>query len=216
MVTSFADGTKISMEMAVVANATGFRAGIRGMHGPRCNHVTEALDLFPMDQLMNGGLVDYVLGAEPGPGVFVLGYNDNPILRQYAHYFKMGDGPLYVFYVPYHLPHLEVPLTAARAVLFGDAAVAPLDGPVCDVITMAKRDLKQGEALDGIGGFTCYGTLENSDTTRVQDLLPMGLAEGCRLKRDLPRDQALTYADVELPPQRLADRLRTEQDAYFA
>jgi len=216
MVTSFADGTKISMEMAVVANATGFKTGQRGMYGPRCSHVTEALNLFPLDQLLNGGLVDYVLGAEPGPGVFVLGYNDHPVKQQYAQYFKMGEGPLYVFYVPYHLPHLEAPLTVARAVLFSDAAVAPLGGPVCDVITLAKRDLKAGEVLDGIGGFTCYGTLENSEVCNTQNLLPMGLAEGGRLKRDIARDQAITYADVELPPVRLCDKLRAEQNAYFA
>ncbi len=216
MVTSFADGTKISMEMAVVANATGFRAGRRGMYGPRCAHVTEALTLFPMDQLLNGGLVDYVLGAEPGPGVFVLGYDEHPIKQHYMKYFKMGEGPLYVFYTPYHLPHLEVPITVARAVLFQDAAVAPLGGPVCDVITIAKRDLKVGEVLDGIGGFTCYGMLENSDVCQAQNLLPMGLAEGGRLKRDIPRDQAITYADVELPEGRLCDKLRAEQRAYFA
>ncbi|MEW5961031.1 MAG: 3-hydroxyacyl-CoA dehydrogenase NAD-binding domain-containing protein [Chloroflexota bacterium] len=215
MVTSFADGTKISMEMAVVANATGFRTGRRGMYGPRCKHVTDALNLFPMEQMLEGGLVDYILGAEPGPGVFVLGYNEDPIKQQYAQYFKMGDGPLYVFYVPYHLPHLEVPLTAARAVIFNDAAVTPLGAPVCDVITLAKRDLKAGEFLDGIGGFTCYGMLENSDVCRTENLLPMGLSEGCRLKRDLPRDQAITYADVELPQGRLCDKLRAEQTAHF-
>jgi len=204
------------MEMAVVANATGFRVGRRGMYGPKCTHVTEALTLYPMDQLLNGGLVDYVLGAEPGPGVFVLGYNEHPIKRQYAQYFKMGDGPLYVFYTPYHLPHLEVPLTAARAVLFQDAAIAPLAGPVCDVITLAKRDLKADELLDGIGGFTSYGVLENSDVVQAENLLPMGLAEGCRLKRDIARDQAITYADVELPEGRLCDRLRAEQDTLFS
>lgn len=215
MVTSFADGTKISMEMAVVANATGFKVGQRGMYGPRCAHVTEALNLFPLEQLLNGGLVDYVLGAEPGPGVFVLGYNDHPIKQRYAKYFKMGEGPLYVFYTPYHLPHLEVPLTVARAVLFQDAAIAPLAGPVCDVITLAKRDLKMGELLDGIGGFTCYGMLENTGVCQAQNLLPMGLAVGCRLKRDILKDQAITYADVELPPNRLCDRLRMEQNDYF-
>jgi len=115
MITSFADGTKISMEMVVVANATGFKVGTRGMYGPECKHVTEAPDLFDLDQLRDGGMVDYILGAEPGPGVFVLGYNENPILQQYASYLKMGEGPLYTFYVPYHLPHLETPLTVARA-----------------------------------------------------------------------------------------------------
>jgi predicted homoserine dehydrogenase-like protein len=216
LITSFADGTKISMEMVIVANATGFRVGTRGMYGPRCTHVTEAIDLFSTDELLDGGLVDFVLGAEPGPGVFVLGYNENPIKQQYAKYFKMGEGPIYVFYTPYHLPHLEAPLTVARAVLFQDAAVAPLAGPVCDVITAAKRDLKAGETLDGIGGFTCYGMIENSDVCAAEYLLPMGLSEGCRLRRDVPIDYAITYDDVVLPEGRLSDKLRAEQNVYFA
>ena len=216
MATSFADGTKISMENAVMANATGFKVGKRGMYGPRCAHVSEAVKLFPIDQLLNGGLVDYILGAEPGPGVFVLGYNEHPVRQGYMKYLKMGEGPLYVFYVPYHLPHLEVPLTAARAVLFEDAAIAPLGSPVCDVITVAKRDLKAGEVIDGIGGFTCYGMIENSDVFNAEGLLPMGLSEGCRLIRNISTDQAITCADVELPPGRLCDKLRAEQDTYFA
>ena len=216
MVTSFADGTKISMEMAVVANATGFRVGTRGMYGPSCKHVTEALNLFPAEQLLNGGLVDYILGAEPGPGVFVIGYNDHPIKQQYAHYFKMGDGPFYMFYVPYHLPHLETPITAARAVLFHDAAIAPIGAPVCEVLTLAKRDLKMGEIMDGIGGFTTYGVLENIDVAKADNLLPMGLSQGCTLKKDIPKDQPLSYDDVEIPPGRICDKLRDEQNRHFS
>jgi predicted homoserine dehydrogenase-like protein len=216
MATSFADGTKISMENAIVANATGFKVGKRGMYGPRCSHVSESVKLFPIDQLLDGGLVDYILGAEPGPGVFILGYNEHPIRRSYMNYFKMGDGPLYVFYTPYHLPHLETPLTVARAVLFRDAAVAPLEGPVCDVITVAKRALKAGELLDEIGGFTCYGMLENSEQCQIEGLLPIGLAEGCRLREDVPKDQVITYAQVEFPPDRLCHQLRAEQDSHFA
>ena len=216
MATSFADGTKISMENAIVANATGFKVGKRGMYGPRCTHVSETVNLFPMDQLLDGGLVDYILGADPGPGVFVLGYNEHPTRQSYMKYFKMGDGPIYAFYVPYHLPHLEVPLTAARAVLFKDASVTPIAGPVCDVITLAKCDLNEGETLDGIGGFMSYGVIENSNVCQDENLLPMGLSEGCRLKRDIQKDQPITYADVKLPPRRLCDKLRTEQDAYFA
>lgn len=215
MVTSFADGTKISMEMAVVANATGLRAGKRGMYGPRCEHVNDAVNLFPMDKMLNGGLVDYILGAEPAPGVFVLGYNEDPIQQQYMNYYKMGDGPLYAFYTPYHICHFETPITVARAVLFKDAAATPIGGPVCDVITVAKRDLKVGETLDGIGGFTCYGMLENSGICQGENLLPMGLSEGCRLKRNVQRDQAITYADVELPDGRLCDNLRAEQNVYL-
>lgn len=216
MATAFADGSKISMENAIVANATGFKAGRRGMYGPRCAHVSEAVNLFPLDQLLDGGLVDYILGAEPGPGVFVLGYNEDPIRKGYMEYFKMGNGPLYVFYVPYHLPHLEVPLTAARAVLFQDAAVAPIAGPVCDVITVAKRDLRAGETLDGIGGFTSYGVLENADICQAENLLPLGLSEGCRLTCAVGKDRPITYADIVLPAGRLSDKLRVEQNAYFS
>ena len=215
MVTSFADGTKISMEMAVVANATGFKVGQRGMYGPPCDSVNNTAGLFPLEQMLETGLVDYVLGAQGTPGVFVLGYNDNPIQQQYLKYYKMGDGPLYVFYTPYHLCHLEVPLTVARAVLFKDAAVTPIDRPIVDVVTLAKRDLKAGELLDGIGGFTCYGVAENIEVSQAENLLPMGLSDGCRMKRDVPRDHPLTYDDVELPPNRLCDQLRAEQTAYF-
>ncbi len=215
MATSFADGTKISMENAVVANATGFKVGKRGMYGPQCSHVSEAVNLFPIDKLLNGGLVDYILGAEPGPGVFVLGHNDHPTRQLYMRHLKMGDGPLYVFYVPYHLPHLEVPITVARAVLFNDAAVAPIAGPVCDVITIAKRNLAAGEVLDGIGGFTCYGDIENYGVSREENLLPMGLSEGCYLKRDIPINQAISYSDIRLPEGRLSDKLRADQNAHF-
>lgn len=215
MATSFADGTKISMENAIVANATGFGVGKRGMYGPKCSHVSEAVKLFPLEQMLNRGLVDYVLGAEPGPGVFVLGYNDHPARQSYMKYFKMGDGPLYSFYVPYHLPHLEVPLTVARAVLFQDASIAPLEGPVCDVIAVAKRDLKEGEELDGIGGFTCYGTIENYELSSSQKLLPMGLSEGCVLRKEIRKDQAIRQDDVETPKGRLCDRLRQEQCEKF-
>jgi predicted homoserine dehydrogenase-like protein len=214
MATSFADGTKISMENAVVANATGFAVGKRGMYGPVCKHVNEAINLFPMEDLLNGGIVDYILGAEPGPGVFVLGYNDHPLRKPYMRYFKMGEGPLYPFYVPYHLAHLECPLTVARAVLFNDAAVTPVNGPICDVITIAKRDLDIGDVIDGIGGFACYGMIENYTVSRKENLLPMGLAEDCRLKRAVAKDQAITYDDVEMPSGRLCDQLRKEQDNY--
>ncbi len=215
MITSFADGTKLSMEATILANATTFRVAKRGMYGYRCAHVKETLNLYPLDQLLNGGLVDYILGAEPHTGAFVLGYNDHPTKRQYMNYFKMGDGPLYAFYTPYHLPHLQIATTVARAVLFHDPTVAPRGGPVCDVLTIAKRDLKAGEVLDGIGGFTCYGTIDNAEVTWRENLLPMGVSEGCRINRDIPKDQPITYDDVELPPGRLCDKLRAAQNAHF-
>jgi len=215
MITSFADGTKLSMETTVLANATGFRVGKRGMIGPRCSHVKDALKHFPLELFKDGGLVDYLLGAEPHTGAFVLGFNDHPVKRQYMNYFKMGDGPLYVFYTPYHLPHVQIATTVARAVLFHDATVAPLGKPSCEVITIAKRDLKKGEMLDGIGGFTCYGMIDNAPVCRNENLLPMGLSDGCRLTVDVRRDQAVAYSDIELPQRRLCDKLKDEQNVHF-
>jgi predicted homoserine dehydrogenase-like protein len=215
MVTSFADGTKLSMEACLVANATGLQVGQRGMFGPKCSHVKEVLQHFTPEQLLEKPLVDFALGAEPGTGAFVVGFNDEPAKQPYMSYFKMGDGPLYLFYTPFHLPHLEVPLTAARAVLFGDAAVAPMGAPVGDVVAIAKRDLKAGEILDGVGGFTCYGMIENAENAHEENLLPMGLSEGCRLIHDVAKDAAIRSDDVERPADRLCDRLRAEQDSHF-
>jgi predicted homoserine dehydrogenase-like protein len=128
---------------------------------------------------------------------------------------KRGEGPLYSFYTPYHLCHFEVPTSLARVVLFEDAVLAPLGGPVVDVVATAKIDLHAGETIDGIGQYMTYGQCEDSAVTRSERLLPMGLAEGCRLVRDVGRDEVLTYADVELPDGRLADTLRAEQDSRF-
>jgi len=216
MITSFADGTKISMEMAVVANATGFGVATRGMKGPECAHVTDALECFSESDLTAGGIVDFILGAEPGPGVFVIGYNDNAVLKQYAKYLKMGDGPFYTFYVPYHLPHLESPLTVARAVLFNDAATSPIGAPVADVLTAAKCDLSEGQTLDGIGGFHCYGLIDGIDVSRAGNCLPMSLSEGCVLTRDVGKDDIISFDDVILPEGRMCDRLwREQQDRFF-
>jgi predicted homoserine dehydrogenase-like protein len=215
MMTSFVDGTKLSMELAVLANATGMKVGKRGMFGPRCAHVKDAVNFFPMDHLVNGGLVDYLLGAEPGNGAFVIGFSEDPVKQRYLKYLKMGDGPLYVFYTPFHLPHLEIPITVARAVLFQDATVSPIGKPVCEVITVAKRDLKKGEMLDGIGGYTCYGLLENSTVCRSENLLPMGLSGGCYIKKDIKKDKAITVTDVEIPEGRFCDILWREQNVIF-
>ena len=220
MVTSFADGTKVSFENAIVANGTGMRVGQRGMFGPTVpvgTHIQDVADRFPIQALLDGpGIVDYVVGATPGPGVFVLGTHDHPQQRHYLALYKLGNGPLYCFHTPYHLCHFEVPNTVARAVLFDDAAMAPLGGPCVEVAATAKIDLKAGEQIDGLGGYMTYGLAENSDTARQQNLLPIGLAQGCTLKRAVAKDALLTFADVELPPDRLCDRLWREQLARFS
>lgn len=219
MVTSFADGTKISFEQAVVANASGMRVAKRGMYGPTVatgTSINEAVNWYPLEELLDGpGIVDYVVGASPAPGVFVLGTHPHPTQQHYLNLYKLGPGPLYVFHTPYHLCHFEVPNTVARAVLFHDAAISPLGAPRVDVVATAKTDLKQGQVLDGIGHYLTYGQCENSAVVVDQGLLPMGLAEGCRMKRSVPKDRVLTYSDVEVPPSRLSDNLRREQTDYF-
>jgi predicted homoserine dehydrogenase-like protein len=219
MVTSFADGTKISFEQAIVANATGMTIGKRGMFGPSVTpgkHLKDILDNYPLDILLNGpGIVDYVVGAEPGPGVFVLGTHDDPRQQHFLNLYKLGEGPLYLFYTPYHLCHFEVPTTCARAVLFQDATIAPSGAPRIDVVATAKIDLKAGDTLDGIGCYMTYGQCETNSITLKENLLPMGLAEGCILTKDILRDQVITYKDVILPKERFVDALRLEQDKYF-
>lgn len=219
MVTSFADGSKISFENAIVANATGMRVAKRGMHGPKVEPGTpiqESVNWYPLSDLLEGpGIVDYCVGAMPAPGVFVLGTTDDPIETHYLSLYKLGPGPLYCFYWPYHLCHFEVPSTVARAVIFQDAVMAPLGRPWVDVVATAKTDLEAGQILDGIGYYMTYGLCENADIVHAERLLPMGLAEGCRLKRNISRDQVLTYDDVEFPAGRLCDKLRAEQDRLF-
>ena len=182
-VTSFADATKLSMETTILANATGFRVGRRGMYGPPCAHVNEMANLLPADDMLAGGLVDYALGAAPHTGAFVVVHEAHAAKRAHLTYYKLGDGPFYVFYTPFHLPHIQMASTIARAVVHGDPTVAPADGPVCEVVTVAKRDLKAGETLDGVGGFCAYGLIDNAAAARAGDALPMGLSEDCRLLR---------------------------------
>jgi predicted homoserine dehydrogenase-like protein len=213
--TSFADGTKLSMELTVLANATGFGVARRGMYGPTLSHVNDSRQFFS-DKPLNGGIVDFLIGAAPGHGAFVVGYSEDPVKAAYLKYLKMGDGPLYTFYTPFHLPHLEIPLTVARAVLFQDATVAPLGPPACESIAIAKRDLKAGETLDGPGGFMSYALIENYDQSCEENALPMGVSDGCVLRRAVPKDSVITYDDVQLPKDRLCDRLRREQVAQFA
>jgi predicted homoserine dehydrogenase-like protein len=217
MVTSFADGTKISFEQAIVANGTGMRVARRGMYGHVVDaHVDELTGLYDIDEMERlGGIVDYVVGANPPPGVFVFATTDDPRERNYLNLYKRGEGPLYSFYTAYHLCHFEVPTSVARVVLFGDTVLAPLGAPLVDVVATAKIDLTAGQVLDGIGNYMTYGQCDNAEPALDGRLLPMGLALGCRLVRDVPRDQVLTYDDVEVPDGRLADRLRDEQTRHF-
>jgi predicted homoserine dehydrogenase-like protein len=215
-VTSFADATKLSMETTVLANATGFHCGRRGMHGPACAHVRDLATLLPADQMLATGIVDYSVGAQPHTGGFAVVYEPNPLKQVQLAYYKMGDGPFYVLYTPFHLPHLQLLSTIGRAVVLRDATVAPLGGPVTEVVAVAKRDLKAGERLDGIGGFCTYGLIENTATARATAALPIGLSDGCVLLRDVAKDTTVTFDDVEQPVRDpLIEKLWREQCARW-
>jgi predicted homoserine dehydrogenase-like protein len=216
MVTSFVDGTKLSMELTVLANGLGFGVGRRGMYGPACDDVRTCLEHFPTDAFRSGnGIVDFLLGASPYTGAFVVGYSEHPLKQEYLQYLKMGDGPFYVFYTPFHLPQLEIPITVSRAVLLGDATVTPIGRPYCDAIAIAKKDLKAGDILDGIGGYSNYSLIDNFETSLAENLLPMGVSAGCKMLKDVPADTPLSYSDVELPPGRQIDELRSQMVNRF-
>jgi predicted homoserine dehydrogenase-like protein len=217
MVTSFADGTKISIEQATVANATGMTVARRGMLGWEFSgHVDQLAWQYDIAMLQElGGIVDYVIGAQPSPGVYCMATHDDPAQRRLLQYYKLGDGPLYSFYTPYHLCHFEVPASIARAVLFADAAVAADGAPRVEAITLAKRSLPAGHVLDGLGGYDTYAQAERAGVARAQRLLPVGVAGGCRLRKPAVADEVITYRDVELPAGRLTDELRDEQERLF-
>ncbi len=219
MVTSFADGTKMSLEQALVANALDLTIARSGMIGRAYRgHVDDLRDAYLEDVGLErlqalGGIVDYVVGAQPSPGVYVLAANDDPERAIYLRLGKLGDGPLYSFYVPYHLTALEVHLSVARVALFRDHVVTTLPRPPrIDVVAHAKRDLKPGETLDGIGGFLNYGTCERAERVTSEGLLPIGIAEGAVMKRPVRRDRVVTLDDVELPEGRLSIELRRQQE----
>ena len=218
MVTSFADGSKVNCEQTIVANATGMTVGKRGMFGfQHDDHVDALTTRYDVDMLRDlGGIVDYVVGAKPAPGVYCLAEHPDPRHRQYLNQYKLGPGPLYSFYTPYHLCHFETPNTIARVVLFGDSAGSALGAPRVEVCAVAKRDLTAGEVLDDYGYFMHYGEAVAVAERREKRYLPQGLADGCRLLRDVARDAVITFDDVAVPAGRLSDRLYAEQNEYFS
>jgi predicted homoserine dehydrogenase-like protein len=217
MVTSFADGSKTNFEETIVANATGFKVRQRGMSRglEYRGDIMQIGKIYDIDELREyGGIIDYVVGT-PLTKIFVLAEHQDPKQREYLNLYHMGEGPLYSFFVPYHLPHMEVPNSIARVALFRDSVAPPIDGPVVEVAAVAKKDLKAGEILDEYGMYMTYGEAANVDEMNGGHYLPEGLVEGCKLLRDIAQDAVLTYEDVELPAGRLADRLRAEQYRHF-
>jgi predicted homoserine dehydrogenase-like protein len=191
--TAMTDGTKMNIEMSLVANAYDLKVPPGGMQGYRTSSVRDALELFDRD--LSYPYVDYILDAEPGGGVFVIGRCGDPYQRRLMKYYKMGDGPNYLFYRPYHLCHVESMQCIVDAAE-GKSLLRPRHGFVTNVYAYAKKDLPAGHELDGLGGYDCYGMIGNTTTNFG---LPICLARGVKLLVDVKKDEAIEWGEVEIP-----------------
>jgi predicted homoserine dehydrogenase-like protein len=200
MCTSYTDGTKLNIEMAIIANAFGMKTLVPGMMGPQANHVSEVPHIFDLETLWadRKPFVDYILGAEPGGGIFAVGYHKHPYQQSMMEYYKMGKGPFYLFYRPYHLCHVEAIASVAEPFLYEKGLLQPRTGFQTDVYAYAKTDLKAGDTLDGLGGYTCYGMIENCVEPNGQNRLPILLADNVTLRKDVPKDGKINFEDVEV------------------
>ena len=218
MLTEFVDGSKTMIEMTAVANATGLVPDVRGMHGPRCE-LSKLTSIFSLKE--KGGIlneeevVDYALGRI-APGVFVVVTTENKRLRKDLEYLRMGKGPNYLLYRPYHLASIEVPLSVARAVIYQEPTLVSSGKPVAEAITVAKRDLRVGERIDGIGKFDIYGSIEKASVAHKENLLPLGLAEGAVLKTNVKKGGYITWHQIELEKRSVLLSLRRLQDKLFS
>ncbi len=217
---AYTDGTKLAIEMACLANSENLIPFVTGMEGPRAKHVGEVMSLFDFDRYGDRGRVDYILGAEPGPGVYVVGKCDDPLQARYMSYYKMGEGPYYLFYRPYHLCHVETPRAIAEAVLRHRAVMKPDAGRLTDVFAYAKADLPEGLEIEhGIGGDAFYGLIETAAEADARKAVPVALLEGeadavPRLRKPLSKDEPLTFDHVEIPETYLS-RLMREQNEFL-
>ena len=221
MLTSFKDGTKTMVEMTAMSNATGFIPDVIGGHGPsaspkdRCADLNELFKLKKDGGILNQhGVVEYVNGI--APGVFVTVTTDNDEIAYQMGYHSMGPGPLWTLYRPYHLCNLETPLTVAKIVIDGEPTIIPLDGPVSECIAVAKRDLKAGETIDGIGGYTTYGSIATAEETYKSGYVVYALVnKNTRMKCDVKKGTLLTLDMVELDTSTQLYQVRKEQDKMY-
>ncbi|WP_430591437.1 NAD(P)H-dependent oxidoreductase [Humidisolicoccus flavus] len=217
MLCSFVDGTKTMIEMADLANATGLELSKRSMHGPAAT-VPTLQDIFKPKEdggiLDRAGVVDYATGPV-APGVFVVAKATDKVVHEELSYLKMGDGPYFSFYRPYHLASVEAVLSIGEVMVDHQPSLAPIAWKA-DVSAMAKRDLKVGERIDGIGGEHVYGDAVSAEEARAGRELPIGLASAATLIREVKQGSAVTYDDVELDRTRTIVLLRELQDALLA
>lgn len=214
MLTAFVDGTNTMIELTSIANALGFTPDIPGCHGLTTDIKTMASQFTLKEQggiLNSYRIVDFCFGI--APGVFAVVTHDADEVHDLMGYLSMGDGPNYVLYRPYHLTSLETPITIYNAIVEKDPTIVPEKGQVSDTITLAKRDLKKGQTLEGIGGKDVYGQIISHIDQRKKNLLPIGLiTKKTKLKVDVKKDEPITYDMVELEEDQVIIKLRKKQD----
>ena len=216
MLVEFVDGSKTMVEMAAIANATGLTPDKPGMHGPACSREDLNKVLVPASAgglLSSGeGRVDYTIGKGVAPGVFVVAEMDHPRIRERMEDLKMGTGPYFTFFRPYHLTSLEVPLTCARVVLYGKADMVPMPRPVAEVCAVAKRDLVIGETLDQIGEYCYRAWIMTVGDARAANAIPCGLLQGARVTAPIAKGALITSANTTVPADSKIAMLRARQD----
>jgi len=217
-VASYVDGTKTMFEMTCAANATGCQPMQRGMIGPEATLDTVSR-IFALEA--DGGLtkfpgaVDFVQGSSMAGGVFVTVRIVDERIRTDLEYLKIGHGNYYTFFRPYHLWFLEAPISIARAHLYRQTTLVPLDEPVADIMTVAKRDLQPGERLDDFGGYTYHGVIDRAEIVRASNALPVGLAPGATMVRSVTAGAVVTWADVQVDETSTVVKLRRQQDLLW-
>lgn len=211
MCTSYTDGTKVAVEMALVANALNCSVLTPGMKGKSMNSVHDIFSHYDFESLYNDNktVVEFILGATPKGGVFAVGYCNDIFQQSMLDWFppNMGEGRFNLFYRPYHLCHVETMRTIAEAVLDYRPLMTPKYGLLTNVYAYAKQNIKNGEKLDGIGGYSCYGLIENIETNKFDEGLPICLANDVVIKRDIGKDKKIGMSDVQFDPNRIDFKL---------
>lgn len=219
MLVEFVDGSKTMVEMTAIANATGLVPDLPGMHGPAATLEQLPKVLCPVEDggiLSRKGVVDYSVGKGVAPGVFVIAEMAHPRLRERMNDLKLGEGPYFTFFRPYHLTSLEVPLSCARAVMYRKADMVPLQKPVAEVCAVAKRDLAPGERLDAIGEYTYRSWAMSVGDARAANAVPCGLLEGGTVTAPIAKGELITYANAAPQPGSPLVALRRKQDEMVA
>jgi predicted homoserine dehydrogenase-like protein len=214
MLAAFQDGTKTMVELAAMANATGLVPDVPGCHGPKVDVPDLNKAFVPTADggiLSRRGCVDYSVG-KVAPGVFIIVTSDDAHTRADMKFYSMGDGPYYTLYRPFHLCSIETPQAVAEAVVYGEAVLKP-QGMVAELVSVAKRDLKAGEKVDGIGGFDFFSRIYQAAEARALHGIPMGLTPGGRVLTDVPRGELLTTANFAPDTTQLVYKLRQLQDS---